>query len=178
MENWTPPTLRTERLLIRPFTTADFGAFLAYAEAQPVGEYGSWLGGAGPDDTARYVVDTVARYGRPPRCDLGVVVEGRLVGGVAFRQVWISPMTMELGWVLHPSLAGRGLAGEAVGALVAWLFEHFRDLRRAEARVRESDQGAVRIVEKLGFVREGVIRAEPGAQNALLYGLLRGEWKK
>ena len=178
VDAWSPPTLRTDRVLVRPFTTADFDAFRAYAEAQPADEYGSWLGGAGPADTARYVVDTIARYGRPARCDLGVVVEGRLVGGVAFRQVWISPMTMEIGWVLHPSLAGRGIAGDAVGALLAWLFEHFPELRRAEARVRESDQGGVRILEKLGFAREGVIRGEPGAQNALLYGLLRGEWKK
>lgn len=179
MDAWLPPTLRTERLVIRPFTATDFGAFRAYAAAQSADEYGSWLGGAGPDDAARYVVDTIARYGRPPRCDLGVVIDGQLVGGVAFRQVWISPMTMEIGWVLHPGVGGRGLTTEAVSALLTWLFDHFPELRRAEARVRESDTRGIRLLEKLGFVREGVIRSEPGAAgNALLYGLLRGELRK
>ncbi len=178
MNTWSPPTLRSERLVIRPFTASDFAAFRAYADAQPAQEYGSWLGGAGPEDTARYVVDTIARYGRPPRCDLGVVFGGQLVGGVAFRQVWISPLTMEIGWVMHPAVAGKGITGEAVGLLLGWLFEHFPDLSRAEARVRESDTRGIRLLEKLGFVREGVIRSEPGTSgDALLYGLLRGEWK-
>jgi ribosomal-protein-alanine N-acetyltransferase len=177
MESWLPPTLRTERVVIRPFTATDFASFRAYADGQPADAYGSWLGGAGPADAARYLVDTVARYGRPPRCDLGVVVDNQLVGGVAFRQVWMSPMTMEIGWVLHPGVAGKGLTGEAVNALLGWLFGHFPELRRAEARVRESDARGVRLLEKLGFVREGVMRSEPGAAgNALLYGLLREEW--
>src|SRR5688500_3435855 len=117
---WLPPTLKTERLLIRPFTATDFGAFRAYSEGQPATEYGSWLGGAGPKDAARYLVDTIARYGRPPRTDLGVVFEGQLIGGVAFRQIWLAPPTMELGWVLHPGMGGRGLTREAISALLVW----------------------------------------------------------
>lgn len=179
MDAWRPPTLRTERLVIRPFTATDFAAFRAYADAQPATEYGSWLGGEGPEEAARYVVDTIARYGRPPRCDLGVVHEGLLIGGVAYRQVWISPLTMEIGWVLHPSAAGHGLTTEAVRALIGWLLGNFPELSRCEARVREYDYPGIRLLEKLGFVREGVLRSEPGSKagNALLYGLLRGEWR-
>ncbi len=174
---WLPPTLRTERLVIRPFTATDIGAFRTYAEGQPATEYGSWLGGASPTDAARYLVDTIARYGRPPRADLGVVFEGQLIGGVAFRQVWLSPPTFELGWVLHPAMAGRGLAHEAIAALLGWLFETHPDVHRIEARVRGSDASGIRLLEKLHFVREGVIRHErSGADGALLYGLLRSEW--
>ncbi|MDP2314932.1 MAG: GNAT family protein [Pseudomonadota bacterium] len=176
---WLPPTLRTERLVIRPFTATDFAAFRAYAEGQPATEYGSWLGGASPSDAARYLVDTIARYGRPPRTDLGICFEGQLIGGVAFHQVWLSPPTMELGWVLHPAMAGKGLAREANGALLGWLFERFPELSRVEARVRVSDANGVRLLEKLGFIREGSIRHErSGADGALQYGLLRSEWLK
>ncbi len=174
---WLPPTLRTERLVIRPFTATDHAAFRAYAQAQPAAEYGSWLGGAGPSDAARYLVDTIARYGRPPRTDLGVSFDNKLVGGVAFHQVWLSPPTMELGWVLNPTMAGKGLAREAVGALVGWLLEQFPDLDRLEARVRVTDESGVRLLEKLGFIREGTLRHErTAAAGALLYGLLRSEW--
>lgn len=174
---WMPPTLRTERLVIRPFHATDFPAVRAYAEAQSASEYGSWLGGAGPADAGRYLVDTVARYGRPPRTDLGVTLDGQLIGGLGFRQVWIAPRTFEIGWVLHPAVGGRGLTREAVGALLDWLPEHFPDMSRAEARVRESDARGIRLLERLGFVREGVIRSAPGTGDALLYGLLRGERK-
>lgn len=176
---WLPPTLRTERLVIRPFTANDGPAFHAYAQAHSAAEYGSWLGGAGPSDTARYLVDTIARYGRPPRTDLGVTFDNRLVGGIAFNQVWLSPPTMEIGWVLDPTMAGRGLAREAVGALVGWLLAHFPDLDRVEARVRAADTSGTRLLEKLGFVREGCIRHEGApAAGALLYGLLRSEWAR
>jgi RimJ/RimL family protein N-acetyltransferase len=177
MDAWLPPTLKTERLTIRPFVAADFDAFRAYADGQPADEYGAWLGGASPEDAARYLVDTIARYGRPPRCDLGVVVDGYLVGGVAFHQVWMSPPTMELGWVLHPAVGGRGLTSEAVGALLGWLFEHFPDLQRVESRVRTTDVRAIRRLETFGFVREGVIRMPEGS-GALMYGLLRAEWSR
>ncbi|MES2640283.1 MAG: GNAT family protein [Myxococcota bacterium] len=176
---WLPPTLRTERLVIRPFTATDIAALRAYAQAQSAADYGSWLGGAGPADAARYLVDTIARYGRPPRTDLGISFENQLVGGVAFHQVWMSPPTMELGWVIHPAASGKGLAREAVGALLGWLFDHFPDLDRVEARVRASDASGIRLLEKLGFVREGSIRHERSeADGGLLYGLLRSEFKK
>jgi ribosomal-protein-alanine N-acetyltransferase len=174
---WNPPVLRTERLVIRPFAATDFAAVRAYAQAHPAAVYGSWLGGTGPDDVARYLVDTVARYGRPPRADLGVCLDGQLVGGVAFRQVWISPPTMEIGWVLHPAIAGKGVAREAIQALLHWLFEHFPDMGRAESRVRLADHSGIRLLEKLGFVREGVLRSGAGESgDAVLYGLLRKEW--
>ncbi len=173
---WNPPTIRTDRLVIRPFVATDFASVRAYAQAHPAAVYGSWLGGSGPEDVARYLVDTVARYGRPPRADLGVTLEGRLIGGVAFRQVWISPPTMEIGWVLHPEVAGKGVAREAVGALLDWLFQQFEDMQRVEARVRQEDVGGTRLLQRFGFVQEGVLRSGAGhAGDALLCGLLRAE---
>jgi ribosomal-protein-alanine N-acetyltransferase len=74
-------------------------------------------------------------------------------------------------------MAGRGLAHEAITALLRWLFETHPEVNRIEARVRSSDASGVRLLEKLHFVREGVIRHErSGTDGALLYGLLRSEW--
>ncbi|MFZ5479154.1 MAG: GNAT family N-acetyltransferase [Myxococcota bacterium] len=175
---WAPPTIRTERLVIRPFTVEDLESVHGYARAYPAAVYGSWLGGNGPDDVARYLADTIARYGRPPRADLGVTAEGRLVGGVGYRQVWITPPTVEIGWVLRPEAAGKGLAREAIGALLGYLFANFPDMSRAEARVNAGDKNGVRLLEHFGFVREGVLRASAGeAGDVCLYGLLRSEWK-
>ena len=174
---WSPPTLRTERLLVRPFTVADLEAVHAYVKGHDAANYGSWLGGASPAEVTRYLADTVARYGRPPRCDLGITLEGRLVGGLAFRQTWISPPTFEVGWVLNPGEAGKGITREAVTALVDHLFSTFPDMARAEARVRLVDTSGIRMLEALGFVREGLLRYGAGAAgDAGFYGLLRLDW--
>lgn len=174
---WVPPTLRTARLVVRPFTVDDLAAVHAYARAYPAATYGSWLGGTGPGDVARYIADTIARYGRPPRADLGIELGGRLIGGVAFRQVWISPPAMEVGWVLHPEATGRGIAREAVHALVAHLFEAFPEMNRIEARVRVVDAAGAHVLQALGFRHEGVLRYGAGeAGDAAMFGLLRAEW--
>lgn len=173
---WVPPTLRTRRLVIRPFRVEDVEAVHAYARSYPVETYGSWLGGTSPSDVARYIADTIARYGRPPRTDLGVTLDGQLVGGVAFRQVWIAPPQVEIGWVLHPGVAGHGVATEAVNAILDHVYDAFPELVRVEARVQVSDLAGVRLIEGLGFVQEGCLRKGGGdGGDAALYGLLRGE---
>ncbi len=174
---WAPPRVRTSRILVRPFTIDDLESVRDYVRAYPATMYGSWLGGSSSADVARYLADTIARYGRPPRCDLGLEVDHRLVGGLAFRQVWISPPSFEVGWVLHPELAGRGIVREAVDGLLHHLFRAFPDMVRAEARVRMNDRSGVRMLEGFGFAREGVLRAGAGGdEDAALYGLLREEW--
>ncbi len=174
MNGWNPPKLTTDRLVIRAFQVEDLEAVHAYARAHPAGVYGSWLGGNGPTDVARYIADTVARYGRPPRMDLGVTMGGRLVGGVAFRQVWISPPALEVGWVLHPTVSGQGVAREAVAALISHVYGVFPEMIRLEARVRLVDAGGIKLLEGLGFEREGVLRYGAGeAGDAAIYGLLR-----
>ena len=176
-EGWAPPVLRTRRLLIRPFRVEDLEAVAAYTRAYPADTYGGWLGGTSPGDVARYIADTVARYGRPPRADLGVTLDGQLVGGVSWRQVWVAPPQVEIGWVLHPELAGRGVATEAVSALLDHLYASFPKMARVEARVRAGDRAGVRLLEGLGFVREGTLRGGSGlgAEDGALYGLLREE---
>lgn len=176
-DGWAPPTLRTRRLVIRPFRVEDLEAVHAYTRAYPAEQYGGWMGGTSTTDVARYIADTIARYGRPPRADLGVTLNGQLVGGVSWRQVWVAPPQMEVGWVLHPDVAGRGVATEAVSALLDHLFASFPQMARLEARVRASDRAGVRLLEGLGFVREGTLRggSAPGAEDGALYGLLRDE---
>ncbi len=179
MSPWSPPNIRTERLLIRPMAVSDLSAVHAYASAYPADRYGSWLGGTDPASVARYIADTVARYGRPPRCDLGITLNNELVGGLAFRQVWITPPAMEVGWVIHPKVAGKGLAQESLRTLLLHLQNAFPRLSRFEARVHAEDSGARRTLERLGFQVEGILRGGVGAHgepaDGVMYSLLRGE---
>jgi len=186
MSPWVPPTLETERLSIRPLHVTDLAAVQNYVTSYSAERYGIWLGGTDPDSVARYIADTVARYGRPPRCDLGITIRGRdipnlpagqLIGGIAFRQVWINPPAMELGWVIHPSASGNGLAGEAISALKEHLLETWPTLVRLEARVLASHEGAKKLLERQGFEAEGILRSGVGEDghpaDGVLYSCLR-----
>ena len=182
MNGWNPPTIKTERLIIRPMQVRDLHAVHGFTSAYTAMRYGNWLGGTDPASVARYMADTVARYGRPPRCDLGVTFENQLIGGVAFRQVWLSPPAMEVGWVLHPDVAGQGLATEALKGLLEYLYEGFEPVSRYEARIRATDDGAAKVLGRLGFSAEGTLRggvdASGNSADSIMYGMLREELRR
>jgi len=182
MNGWNPPRITTERLVIRPMVVSDLSSVHGFTSAYSAKRYGNWLGGTDPASVARYMADTVARYGRPPRCDLGVTLNHQLIGGVAFRQVWLSPPAMEIGWVLHPDLGGQGFATESIRGLIEYLAEAFNEVSRFEARVSSKDEGAKKVLERLGFVGEGTLRGgfEPNGEptDSIMFGMLRGELKQ
>ena len=86
----------------------------------------------------------------------------------------------ELGWALDPAYAGRGLATEAVAALLRLCFDDLR-LRRVLANCFADNVASWRLMERLGMRREMHTRAESlhrsrGWLDGMGYGLLAEEW--
>jgi ribosomal-protein-alanine N-acetyltransferase len=82
---------------------------------------------------------------------------GALLGGCSLHH--FDPMrdAVEVGYWLFVDARGRGVATRAVGALVDHAFAN--GLRRVEAHVRPENRASERVLERLGFEREGVRRA-------------------
>ena len=87
----------------------------------------------------------------------------------------------ELGYAMSHAHWGKGYMSEALKALVSHAFE-VMDLRRLEADVDPRNAASIRLLEKLGFQREGFLRerwhVNGEIQDAFFYGLLRREWLK
>jgi len=75
----------------------------------------------------------------------------------------------------------KGLAREAVGLLVEYLFSGYA-VERVSALSETENIPAQRLLEALGFRREGVLRRasfrDGRWRDMAVYGLLRDEWKK
>ncbi|HEX3004917.1 MAG TPA: GNAT family protein, partial [Angustibacter sp.] len=71
-------------------------------------------------------------------------------------------------------------ATEAALALLAWAFETL-DLNRVQAETDTRNLASARVLEKLGFVREGTLRedcvVDGDVSDSWVYGLLRREWR-
>lgn len=100
---------------------------------------------------------------------------GTLAGGCAL--VYDVPATGQamIGYSLLPEARGRGLATRAVELLAGWAFEV--GLARLWAGTRPENVASQRVLEKVGFRREGLLRGGlPGAAGArtdsLVFGLL------
>lgn len=61
---------------------------------------------------------------------------------------------VEIGYALVPAARGNGLAAEATGLLVDWARSQ-PAVRCVTARVQPSNQPSRRLLERLGFVRDG-----------------------
>lgn len=87
----------------------------------------------------------------------------------------------EIGFALGREHWGRGLMQEALGALLGYAFDTL-NLHRVEADVDPGNAASLRLLERLGFVREGMMRERwlvgGGVQDSVILGLLRREWSE
>lgn len=86
----------------------------------------------------------------------------------------------EVGYMIHPDHWGQGYATDAVRCLVRYAFEE-RRMNKVGADVYEPNEASRRVLEKIGFEREGVRRNHAfvdGEHVGLYeYGLLAEEWR-
>lgn len=86
----------------------------------------------------------------------------------------------EIGYALRPQCWGLGLAQEMLGLALAHAFDAI-GLNRIEADIDPENTASCRLVERLGFTREGLLRerwrVNDGVQDTALYALLAREWR-
>lgn len=86
-----------------------------------------------------------------------------------------------VGYYLAEASWGKGVATEATGLLVRFLFEE-ANVNRIQAEVMPRNETSKRVLLKNGFVREGLLRqasvwSGKGVVDLEIYGLLRGEYE-
>lgn len=77
----------------------------------------------------------------------------------------------EIGYDIKQKEWGKGYATEAVKAVVAYGFNSM-NLNRIEAQITPGNDGSVRVLEKLGFVREGLLRERDLMKGELVDGIM------
>lgn len=101
------------------------------------------------------------------------------IGHVVLSEIDTQASNAELGWVvIVPEERGEGFATEAVDLCLTHAFDD-RGLHKVWARVLEDNDASVRLLEKVGFEREGVLRKQEYANGDYVdvyrYGLLASE---
>ncbi|MFB7665934.1 GNAT family N-acetyltransferase [Kitasatospora sp. NPDC056138] len=178
MTRFPDASLRTERLVLRPFTVQDVPAVQAACDDELTQQ---WLPLPRP-----YTLDHAHWWcteGAPASLLSGDGVQfaaedaesGELVGCFGLKSTNWTESTTEIGYWAAPAARGRGFAPEAVRALAAWAFE-VTPVRRITLLAATGNRASQRVAEKAGFVREGVLRSalttHGGRVDSVVYGLL------
>jgi RimJ/RimL family protein N-acetyltransferase len=72
----------------------------------------------------------------------------------------------EAGWIVHKDHAGKGVAGEAMQAALAW-FDKTHGKQRVACMIEQGHTASEALAGKLGFVRYGLHQPEGGAALVL-----------
>lgn len=127
-------------------------------------------------------VDAGGRLDERGTLDLGIEVEGRLIGDVQARQprYALPPGAFELGIsIFDPADRGKGYGREAVALITSFLFES--DAHRVQASTDVSNGAMRAVLERMGFALEGVLRSfmpsSTGPRDYALYAITQPDWK-
>ena len=180
------PILNAPRVRLRTITPADAPAlFGLFSDAETV-RYWSHTAFTERAEADALVADIAAHAEAGDLLQWGVEVRatGVLVGTATLAGIDRMNQRAEVGFLVGRAHWGHGYGGEAMRALISHAFGGPDvggiGLRRLEADVDPRNAASLRVLERLGFRREGLLRERwrvgGGVQDTVLLGLLASEW--
>jgi RimJ/RimL family protein N-acetyltransferase len=174
--------ITTERLALRRFRESDAATLSEYRSDPGIARFQSWdapypldraratvaaLAVANPDEPGwfQYAVERTAD--RTHIGDVGVCLDD-------------NRMQAEIGFTLAAGCQGQGYASEAVRAVLGHLFR-VRGLHKVSAECDARNTASARLLDRVGFTREGHRRAHTWIKGEwtddLLFGLLARDFR-
>jgi ribosomal-protein-alanine N-acetyltransferase len=171
----------TPRLKLREFIEDDFTAlremdctpeFNAYERSQ-----------VSEDETRRSLEESLSSQLEIPRTTyrLAITIPPHAVvrGIIKISCLYARIREWEVGWAVHPDEWNKGYATEAARSMLDWAFRELNS-HRVVAFCHVSNAASVRVMEKLGMHRDGMLRETRwlgGAWwNEYVYAILEREW--
>ena len=176
------PTLRTGRLRLRPFTSADTEALYALHSNAYVLRYWDSPAWTEPARAERFLAASrqLAEEGTGARLAIELVSDTSFLGWCSLTRWHPVYRSAALGYCLDAEAWGHGYATESAGAVLQWAYDTL-DLNRVQAETDTRNIASARVLEKLGFVREGTLREDcvvnGEVSDSWVYGLLRRHWR-
>ncbi len=179
----TFPTLTTPRLALREILSTDAADLFSFHSDPIVQQYDS-------DPVMQDLIEAFAEidkrkawFDAKKAISWGITLkdEMRVIGTLGFYFWDREYYKTELGYTLARPYWRRGIASEAVRAVVRFGFETL-GLHRINVDTRSDNLASMRLMQKLGFYPEGVrrecIRSADGSyQSWAMFGLLEQEYR-
>jgi ribosomal-protein-alanine N-acetyltransferase len=177
----TTPTIRTARLLLRPFARADAGVVTELAGAFEIAD--TTISIPHPY-SLKVAIDWIAGHGRARQRGLGFrfamtqAETAQLVGCVELRDINQEHAQAEIGFWVGKPFWRFGYASEAASAVVRFGFESL-GLNRIYAFHMARNPASGKVLQKLGMQREGVLRQRVRKwerfEDVMAYAVLRSD---
>ncbi|QCO67181.1 GNAT family N-acetyltransferase [Luteimonas yindakuii] len=175
-EAWLPPDVGPG-IALRPWRGDDLDALLEHANDEQVsrGTSDRFPFPYTREDGIAFLAGDVVDLTAPV---FAITLDGRAVGGIGLRTfAGERAVGAEFGYWLGSRHWGRGIMTEVVAAFAPWAMVAL-DLQRLQATVLDFNHASARVLEKNGFIEEGVLRRAVLKRGRLhdlrMYARLRG----
>jgi [ribosomal protein S5]-alanine N-acetyltransferase len=180
MSFFKPVTLSTPRLLLRPPRHEDAQALFAMWSDPLAMRYFSFAAMTDMDQATARVerLLNTSTEGTSLVCIIELRETGAVLGNCDLFNANEQCRRAETGFCLQRDHWGSGYMFEAASALIEHAFGTL-NLRRIEADIDPRNAASAKLLERLGFVREGFLRERwvvgDEVSDSALYGLLEGD---
>lgn len=177
------PTLTTSRLALRWLEDDDADAVYAVFREPQVMRYWSRPAFTDPAEALALIHQIRELFQARSLFQWGIAEQSSndVIGTCTLFRLDPDNRRGEIGFALGLDHWGQGFASEAIERLIRFCFDDL-DLHRLEADADPRNERSLRLLERQGFQREGLLReryhVNNEIQDAVFLGLLRNEWKR
>lgn len=153
------PTFQSARLILRALKMADAQDLFRCCREPAVSRYSEWYPHADLGQSRAYISWMQSQYRKREGTTFAVCerMGGRLIGTASYIHLDLEHRTSEIGYCLAADCWGKGYAVEAAYTLMDHGFRRM-GLHRISATVMPENARSIRVLEKLGFSREGLMK--------------------
>nr|KHD99105.1 acetyltransferase [Kocuria polaris] len=175
-----PP--ETERLAFRRFDGEDLEPMHSYQSREDYAQY-AWRGPRTREECERTLAENSGlrpwgRDGDSVRFAVSPRGSRELVGEIVLTLTDAAAAQVEIGWVVHPDHAGRGIASEAARAAIEFAFAEL-GAHRVCASLDALNVSSAKVCERIGMRLEATLRESHRQlgewRDELIYAILADE---
>ncbi|MGG0715969.1 GNAT family N-acetyltransferase [Robertmurraya massiliosenegalensis] len=153
------PIIETNRLILRKLRKEDASRLYIYLSKEEVVQYYDIEKFPSVQEAEELIESLLFRYQSRNQIRWGITLKGKneIIGTCGFHALEEEHLKGEIGFDLDPIYWKKGFMTEAVSGLVEYGFGEMK-LNRIEALYSPLNYASKRVLEKNGFIKEGLLR--------------------
>lgn len=161
---------------LRPFRITDVDDFLAWAGDDEVTKYNTWNSFTSRDEVMNFLKEVI-------KCHpwyRAICIKDRPIGSIYVQPgIDKNERRGEIGYAMNKKYWGMGIATEAVNMVVSCVFKELTYLDRVEGLVFSENIASQRVLEKAGFVKEGILKnyyyVKGKSRDIVMYSMVKAD---
>ncbi len=174
--------LEGKRIILRPYRKSDANDLAEKINHKDIARYTTNI----PypyslEDAKKFIKSLQEKAKKKQPCCFGIFLRENkeFIGGIGIHNINFKNKNAETGYWLNKDYRGNGYAKEALELVLDYAFKKLK-LRRVYAKVMTPNKPSYKLLEKVGFKKEGTLRKEieknKKTLDVYIYGLLKEEF--